>query len=255
MSDKFDYYDAIAHLVPGTLGLVVLVYFMYLAGLSLPSLPAGNAGALAIGVALAYLLGHILQSLASTLEPVFYFLWGGKPSIKYLMNDAEFISEVQRRELLSQMEDFFGLPQSADIPRSDRPRHYDYLFDRCKTLCNKEKLGRVEKFVTVYGFHRVMLTIFFLAFLSFGVVWVLYYTKHLLLADAKPSELHFILALVGIGLVIEFPRTKKRGMHYSREVFFQSLEYIQAAGRHQALTVAGISSRKIPVPETVAPED
>jgi hypothetical protein len=255
MSDKFDYYDAIAHLVPGTLGLVVLVYFMYLSGLSLPSLPAGNAGALAIGVALAYLLGHILQSLASTLEPLFYFLWGGKPSIKYLMNDAEFINGVQRHELLSQMEDFFGLPRAADTPRSERPRHYDYLFDRCKTLCNKEKLGRVEKFVTVYGFHRVMLTIFFLAFLSFGLVWVLYYTKHLLLTGTKLSELHFILALVGIGLVIEFPRTKKRGMHYSREVFFQSLEHIQAACRLQSSAVSGFSSRKIPVPDAVASED
>jgi hypothetical protein len=247
MSEKFDYYDAIAHLVPGTLGLVVLIYFMHLAGLSLPTLPAGNAGALAIGIALAYLLGHILQSLASTLEPLFYFLWGGKPSIRLMTSDIEFINQDQRHELISQMETYFGLPLTVSLPKSDRPRRYDHLFDRCKTLCHKEKLGRVEKFVTVYGFHRVMLTIFLIAILSFGMLWILYVLDRQPLDSNKLSELYFLLVLAVIGLAIEFPRTKKRGLHYSREVFFQSLEFIQAAGRTQSSPPAPLASRKTPV--------
>jgi hypothetical protein len=81
MADKFNYYDAIAHLIPGTIGCLFLLYTFNLLGISLPKPDVGSLGSLGIGVAFAYTVGHLLQSLASTLEPLYYALWGGKATL------------------------------------------------------------------------------------------------------------------------------------------------------------------------------
>ena len=70
MNEKFDYYDAVAHLIPGTVACLLLVYTFDLLGIDIPKIPVGSLGSAAIGVAVAYTVGHLLQSIASSLEPL-----------------------------------------------------------------------------------------------------------------------------------------------------------------------------------------
>jgi len=137
-------------------------------------------------------------------------------------------------------EPFFGrqtvrgsvlLWQTEECPEDVRKKrgYYQRLFERGMALCNRQKLGRVESFVTSYAFHRVLLTTFLLSFLvSVGIEGLLSLQKVQLQVD-KLGALHFLIGATGIGTTIEFFRARKRAYYYAREVLWMTADHIRAS--------------------------
>ena len=229
MSPKFDYYDAVAHLIPGTIGCLVILYFCDILAVTLPKPEIGSLSGLGIGIALAYTVGHLLQSIASVLEPVYYLIWGGRPSVNLLDRRSDYFSDDERRQLIQELVDFFGTPGSCPTEKKAKRRYYQRLFQRCMAVCNRNKLGRVEVFVTAYGFHRVLLTTFLLTLGLCLVAWGAHEWSLVRLPDDKLGLLSFVTLTSGISTLIEVFRARKRAYHYAREVLAMTCDYIRSS--------------------------
>lgn len=229
LAEKFNYYDAIAHLIPGTIGCLFLLYTLELLGIDLPKPDVGSLGLVGIGIAVAYTVGHLLQSLASSFEPLYYALWGGKPSVRLLTNKSNQFSEEQRRELVEDLIAFFKIKE--ECPKDPKGSHdfHQRLFERCMALCNRKKLGRVDAFNAVYGFHRVLLTVFLLGFVAYGTIWAMRYWSSSEISPPNLSLVKSLVVLTGIGTGIEIFRARKRAYYYAREVLWMTSDYIRDA--------------------------
>lgn len=228
MVEKFDYYDAIAHLIPGTVACLFLLLTFDLLGIALPKLDLGVLANAGIGIAVAYTVGHLLQSIASSLEPLYYALWGGKPSIRLLLEKSQQFSDKQRIQLIDELTHFFNVQEKRPDDRRAERNFYQRLFERCMALCNRNKLGRVEAFNAIYGFHRVLLTTFLLGFVTYLAIGVLQRHGNLAIPSTKIQLLTFLLVSTGIGTWIEIFRARKRAYYYAREVLWMTSEYIRS---------------------------
>jgi len=229
VTQKFDYYDAIAHLIPGTIGCLVILYFCDIFGIALPKPQVGSLGGLGIGIAIAYVIGHFLQSIASVLEPAYYFVWGGKPSIRLLESRSNLFSDDQRLQLLREFIDFLGVSEPCPHDKKARSNYYQRIFARCMAVCNRNKLGRVEAFVTSYGFHRVLLTTFLLTFGLCATVWGATRFGSIHLAAEKVDLLKLMVWIAGISTLIEVFRARKRAYYYAHEVIMMTSDYIRSS--------------------------
>jgi hypothetical protein len=227
LAEKFDYYDAIAHLIPGTIGCIFLLYALDLLGIALPKPDMGALGAVGIGVAVAYTVGHLLQSLASSFEPMYYAVWGGKPSNNLLSSESRQFSEQQRQQLLAELTFYFGVKEMCPKDHRSAQNFYHRLFERCMTLCNRNKIGRVGAFNAIYGFHRVLLTTFLLGFISYSTIWILQRCGALDISSTKTSLVKVLIVLTGMGTWIEIFRARKRAYHYAQEVLWMTSDYIR----------------------------
>jgi len=227
--DKFNYYDAIAHLIPGTIGCLFILYTLDLLGIVLPTPDVGSLGVAGIGVAVAYTVGHLLQSLASSFEPLYYALWGGKPSVKLLVSESRQFSEEQRLQLVDELISFFKVKETCPTDRRRAQTFYQRLFERCMAVCNRNGLGRVEAFNAIYGFHRVLLTAFALGFVTYTTIWAARCFGWLDLSPVKMTLLKSLTFLSGVGAGIEIFRARKRAYYYAREVLWMTSDYIRTS--------------------------
>jgi hypothetical protein len=230
MSSRFDYYDAIAHLIPGAIGCLVILYFCDVFSVTLPRPRVGSLGGLGIGVAVAYTVGHLLQSLASAFEPMYYFVWGGKPSVRLLEKRSDRFSEEQRRDLVHAFVKFFDMLEPCPQGKNVRRNYYQRVFEKCMGVCNRNKLGRVETFVTIYGFHRVLLTTFLLAFAGCAFTRAAIGLGALLLPSEKLRVLNFMTWMAGASALIEVFRARQRAYHYAHEVIMMTSDFIRSSG-------------------------
>jgi hypothetical protein len=225
---KFDYYDAIAHVIPGTVACLFILYALDILGMSLPRISEGSLAQVGIGVAVAYTVGHLLQGLASSLEPLYYFAWGGKPSVMLLERPSQQFSDAQRRELIKAMVRYFGFSEECPANARKRGGYYQRLFERGMALCNREKLGRLEPFVTSYAFHRVLLTTFLMGFLVSVGLELSRILQKLQIHTDKLGVLRFLLVATAAGTAIEFFRARKRAYYYAREVLWMTADHLRA---------------------------
>jgi len=227
--EKFDYYDAVAHIIPGTIVCLFGLYVLDIAGISLPKISDGSLAEVGIGVAVAYTAGHLLQGISSSLEPLYYALWGGKPSVKLLERSSGYFSDAQRRELIAAMVSYFGVSEECPDDNAGKELYYQRLFERGMALCNRQKLGRVENFVASYAFHRAMMTSFLVSFLAAGGIKILFLFHRFQVPAEKLAVLHLLLVAAGAGLVLEFFRARKRAYYYAREVISMVSDYLRAS--------------------------
>lgn len=224
MFQQFDYYDVVAHVIPGTLGCVLLLYMLDALGVVLPTFSPGSLTQLGVGVVMAYVVGHLLQAIASSLEPLYFLAWGGRPSIKLLERESSSFSEEQRRKLVTDLASFLQIVESCPEDKKGRRSFYQRLFERCMAFCNREKLGRVQSFHASYAFNRVVLTTFILFGTSaLGVVTLVHW--HVLnVAKEKQHVLWMVVTAAAVGTLIEFFRARKRAYYYAREVIWMTAD-------------------------------
>src|ERR1700733_934692 len=234
MSEKFNYYDAIANLVPGTIACLFVFYTLLLLGIVVPKLDLGSLGEVGVGVAVAYTMGHLLQSLASTFEPFYFHVWGGKPAIRLLKFTSPQFSQEQRSALVEDLVRYFKVTQKCPDDPSGAKQFHQRLFDQCMTLCNRNKLGRVASFNAVYAFHRALLTTFLIGFLAYSVIGVLHVLRRLVVSPAQIPLLKTLIVVTAIGTAIEIFRTRKRAYYFAREVLWMTSDCIRSGNSDTA---------------------
>jgi len=217
MSNKFEYYDILGILVPGSLLITwIPICFPSARELAVPEFP--EAFAVVICTALAVFLGQVVQALASLAEPLLHRSWGGRPSdlalsgtlTKYLPQDS---TDRIKRKLA---ETIGGTP-------SDRS-----LFLYAMQVTDGSGIGRVSRFNSLYAYHRGLLTTvalglaMFIASMIFGSAaqWT------------WGQCLGVFASLFGL-LVLIWYRTWQRGCYYAREVLLcaERVTKSEAAGK------------------------
>ena len=213
MTEKLPYYDILGVVVPGTVSMGGLLVLLHWAGiqLPLPVLPSSIAFFLVIVVAL--FVGNLVQSIASFLEPLYFWTWGGNPSDELLNGRTSFrgISAGDGRRIA-------GLLRSR-AQDSDREEEHEQpsaarLFFYANALVNRKKLGRAAAFNALYAYHRALLTMSMLLFLSdLGLCIHQWVTR-----GEPPRELLIGLGILAAVVVLSWFRAKQRGYYFVREV-------------------------------------
>src|SRR5439155_25739073 len=84
MAEKFEFYDVLGILVPGSmlLGLIAVSFPDVASAFASVGFP--NAFAVICLIVVAVFLGQLVQAISSLLEPIFNWTWSGRPSERAL---------------------------------------------------------------------------------------------------------------------------------------------------------------------------
>jgi hypothetical protein len=204
MSDKFELYDVLSVIVPGTLLLALTI-------VAFPSLTARAASvrfpdafAVIILLALAVFVGSLVQSIASLIEPILNWSWGGRPSAIALKNGlgtrylpADTAMRIRRK-----------LATKLGSQATDRSL-FLYAMQQAETSGN----SRVAKFNALYAYHRAIFTLILV-----GTVLLVVSMRWGAISQWSTGEkIGTLLASVTV-LLLVWHRTKQRGFYYVREV-------------------------------------
>src|SRR5438270_13719553 len=87
MSEKFELYDVLSILIPGSILLAVIT--VSFPGVAAPFATVGFPDAFAVIclIAVAAFLGHLVQAIASLLDPILDWTWGGRASDRALRGE------------------------------------------------------------------------------------------------------------------------------------------------------------------------
>lgn len=137
---KFKYYDLLSHLVPG------MVIFLTIQLFYKDLLPAISAIPL---LAIAYVIGFFINTIASWLEEFYFFISGGNPVKSFF--DGEGMWKVKyyngpktKSKLLGKLE--------------DSQANNSKLFIEAMRIANYTDSARLDDFNAVYAFSRSILT-------------------------------------------------------------------------------------------------
>jgi hypothetical protein len=218
MTDKFEIYDIIGVLVPGVLLVCVLPLF-FPSVISLVSVMKFPEAFTVIALtALAVLIGHIIQSLASACEKPMYWTWGGRPS------DRAFTVGLGDRYLPLDTATRIRTKLLQACPGASERSLFLYAMQRAETSG-----GRTARFNALFAYHRAILVLtavviaLFLASFAGGLGSTLGW-------DQKT----IILLSLALFLVLAWYRAKQRGFYYVREVLLKAEHDLDAKGKRAA---------------------
>jgi hypothetical protein len=204
MTDKLDFYDILAMLIPGSLIILAtpILFPDIAAFLISQKFPDGFV---MIGlVALSIFIGQIVQAIASLMEPVLYWTWGGRPSEHALrrgLGNRYFPADTAKR-----IRD--KLVTAVGQGASDRS-----LFLYAMTIAENKGAARVSRFNGLYAYHRVL---FVMAITTVPIYAASFYHGFAYSATLAQNTLIFCVLLL-ITLLF-WHRAKQRGFYYVREV-------------------------------------
>ena len=201
---QFKYYDTLSTLISGT----VLLYVLSLA-------LEWNIGDVNVVIllAVAYVLGYLLNAISALAERAYYFFMGGKPSEK-LLTPPKTNRKGERRNYTG-----FGRIRFFEYEKAikllsgelhkEKPEPQE-MFNKAMSYSNSDDKTRVPDFNAHYAFSRVILT---LVIASSVILMTQYYNI-------------WWAWVIAVGLILlAGRRCKERGYYYAREVL---VEYIKA---------------------------
>jgi hypothetical protein len=219
MLDKFDYYDLLGIVIPG----VLLTYWLpicYPHAVTMAAAAGFPASIDFVGfAAVAFFVGQLTQALASFLEPVLYWTFGGRPSDQALQAGLgeRYVPADAGTRIRAQ------LAEVAGRDATDRA-----LFLEAMRRANAAGNPRVERFNALFAYHRALMVVV-------AAALILLATSTQWGAATKWSSARIAAWLVALSLILLLLwfRTKQRAFYYAREVL------ITAKG---TLAVSGASS-------------
>lgn len=200
---NFKYYDTLSTLISGT----VLLFVVSMAADW--DISKFNVGVL---LALAYVLGYVLNAISAFAEPFYFICMGGKPSDRLLKNPKmRCCGKVRNYTGFGRIR-FYEYERARNLLRSelnDDKANEEKMFGKAMSYSNSNEKTRVPDFNAQYAFSRGMLT---LVILSAAIVLSKYYAIWWIWPIA-------VLAILIVGL-----RCKERGYYYAREVLIEYLK-------------------------------
>lgn len=202
--DKFEPYDLLGIVIPG----VLLAYWLPVCFPQVVAIAAGADFPETVDVvgfaAIAIFFGHLIQAVASALQPILYAAWGGTPSERALDRGLgkRYLSAEAGKRIRER------LAAEASVGASDQD-----LFQMAMARANGAPGSRSERFNALYAYHRALIVVVLAAalFLVASRRWG---------AAASWSEAQFCVVLAGfLGILIFiWYRAKQRAFYYVREI-------------------------------------
>jgi hypothetical protein len=204
MVDKFKIYELLSWVIPGTL-------LLCLVAVSFPSLAAAcsevkfpDAFSVIALLALAIFVGNLVQAVASLIEPVLDWTWGGRPSERALRDGLgnRYLPKDSAERIRKKLEAALG------VGASDRAI-FLYAMQRAESAGS----DRIGTFNALYAYHRALLVLSFAGLLALIIAVV---SGHL--PDLPWYGALGVIASGAVGLALVWHRTKQRAFYYVREV-------------------------------------
>ncbi len=206
MNEKFSIYEILSLLVPGSLllSLIAICFPGIATQARIADLP--EAFSVIVLTALALFLGHVVQAVASIIEPVLERTWGGRLSEQCLQKGLgnRYVPTDSAQRIRAKLATVVG---SAASDRS--------IFLYAMQQAEGAGSARVATFNAAYAYHRALfvLTVFGIGTLMTAVC------RGSLKSWSWQGTLGLFIAGFGLLLLVWY-RTKQRGMYYVREVLF-----------------------------------
>jgi hypothetical protein len=171
--EKFNFYDIYGYFLPGAVFLAIL-WMPF--GLVKGSWPPSNWSSAVIAAALAYIAGHLIQSIATNAIPS----WEVKdpsgrnryPSEIFLDPENKELPVSAKNKIAEFMNAQFGLNLRIDVPGDktiDGDRHNGFLFAR-QILIQGQAVSYAEQFQGMYALTRGLVSAFALG-LAYWLGW------------------------------------------------------------------------------------
>jgi hypothetical protein len=229
MIERFNFYDVYGYFLPGAVFLAILWTPF---GLVEGSWPSSSWNSAIITAALAYIAGHLIQSVATNAIPS----WEVKdrsgrnryPSEIFLDPEDKELPLPSKNKIDELMKAQFGLELRTDVPGDkdiDTVRHNAFLFAR-QILIQGEAVSYAEQFQGMYALTRGLVSAFALG-LAYWLGWAapavignrfLAYVVILLISVA-------MLALINIPMVW-LPKISDSLKKYKVELGYASLLFV-----------------------------
>jgi hypothetical protein len=163
--------------------------------------------------ATCFFAGHTLQAVASILEPLLFWSWGGNPALRAL--DQGLGERYLPKELGNKIR--HRLQTAAGQKLSSKS-----LFFTAMQTADSGNLGRVGRFNAMYAYQRV-----FAVLAAFApILYAASFAGGLALRLDRRQNTMILLCLALVALLF-WHRAKQRSFYYVREVLLQA-EYILA---------------------------
>jgi hypothetical protein len=204
---QFDFYEFAAILLPGVAALTGIL-LAYPTGIPVDVLKDFTVGDLGLFVLLAYLLGHLVQSVGNALESVWWKLFNGMPTDWVRREDNSLLSPSQSRLLEGLVRERLGLRDFV-MGETNRKHWYSITRQVYADVAAAGRTNRVDTFNGNYGLNRGIAA----GFLVFLVA-----------ALSRPPIDWWVAAGAAIALALAIARMHRFGRHYARELFVQFLQ-------------------------------
>lgn len=205
MIEKFNFYDIYGYFLPGAVFLAVLWTPF---GLVRNSWPSGKWSSAIIAAAFAYIVGHLIQSIATNAIPS----WEVKgptgrsryPSEIYLDCTDKELPDPSKGKISELMEKQFGLKLQVDKVGDDaidKVRNNAFLFAR-QILIQGKAVSYAEQFQGMYALTRGLVSVLALAF-AYWLGWAAAVVRSRFLVSAAVLVIAgSLLVLVNISAVL-----------------------------------------------------
>lgn len=217
MIDKFNFYDVYGYFLPGAVFLAVLwIPF----GLVKKAWPSSDWSSAIIAAALAYILGHLIQSVATNAIPSSEVKGPtGKnryPSEIYLDPTDKELPEPAKGKIARLMDAQFGLDLQVDRSGDetiDKVRNNAFLLAR-QMLIQGKAASYAEQFQGMYALTRGLVSVFALSF-AYWLGWAAAAVRNTSLVNAVVIIIAVaLLVLINLSVAllrkISDPATKRK---------------------------------------------
>lgn len=197
---SFKYYDTLSTLISGCLLLLILSEVL--------NKDLSNISAILL-LALAYVLGYILNAVSGWLEPFYFWTMGGIPSDKLLSPASK--GKTKDYTGYGRIR-FYQYQKAINLLKAeleDTEASTRKMFERAMTYSNSNSAARVPDFNALFAFSRVMLTL----------AWVV----GIILAFEYYCCWWYWLILATVIFVL-WNRCKEMGYYYAKEVLVEYLK-------------------------------
>jgi len=204
VTEKIDLYDILSNLILGVLAVcwaAVCFPVLKTAG----SLPFPEGFATIALAALALFVGQLIQALASLVEPVLTWTFGGRTS------DVALAKGLGKRYLPADTAARIREKLVAAVGRPTSVNHSLFLF--AMQRANAASCSRCERFNGLFAYHRGLFVLMLL-----GIVLLLCSVRSGAAATWPPSLRSSLVWVTLSLLLLVWYRTKQRAMYYVREV-------------------------------------
>lgn len=204
---QFDYYEFAAILLPGVAALTGILV-AYPTAIHLEILKDFSVGDLGLFVLIAYLIGHLVQSIGNGLEFVWWKLFRGMPTSWVRAEPNKLLASSQRSLLEISVRERLGLQEFSLAQVSDRD-WYSITRQIYAAIAAASRTSRVDVFNGTYGLHRGIAA----GFLVFLVATL-----------SQPPINWWFAGGAAIAIVLAMARMHRFARHYARELFVQFLQ-------------------------------
>lgn len=199
MIERFNFYDVYGYFIPGGVTMLVVVLPLVLTGRI--ELPSGEWPLLIVGVVVAYLIGHLLQTMASTAIPASKNLTHEKwkyPSALLVSSDDSTLTDGVKTRLETLVDSWFGLKiePTKEANRALGSVRQD-AFDLARRIVVKSA-NYAEQYEGLYAMMRGLTAALWVgaAYMA-GWTLALWYT----LTVYRAAGIVFTLSLIGFALL------------------------------------------------------